>query len=166
MRKIKATLIYIIKDDEVLLGLKRKGFGAGNYNGVGGKVDSGETIEQGMLRECMEEICVKPTDYSLVGKLIYNEYMKGEPVIFETYVYLASGYIGNIETTEEIEPKWFKKDKLPFLQMFGDDEYWLPEVLNGKNVVAEFDFDEKFNILKYNVDFVNEIIVDGDVCKI
>ena len=38
MNKIETTLCLLKKDDSILLALKKRGFGEGNYNGVGGKI--------------------------------------------------------------------------------------------------------------------------------
>ena len=155
MKTIKATLLYVVKEGNVLLGKKLRGFGKGNYNGIGGKVDFGETIEQGMIREVKEEISVEPVGYELVGKILYDEFMDGEPVVFETFVYVATEYVGDIKTTDEMEPSWFDVNQLPFDKMFGDDPYWLPQVLAGEKVIAEFNFDKEFNILNYDVKIVD-----------
>ena len=39
------------KRDELLLGMKLRDFGKGYWNGFGGKVDPGETIEEAAVRE-------------------------------------------------------------------------------------------------------------------
>ena len=44
------TLAFIRDGDQLLLGMKKRGFGAGKWNGFGGKVDPGETILQGAAR--------------------------------------------------------------------------------------------------------------------
>lgn len=46
------TLAFIrdLERGELLLGLKKRGFGEGNWNGFGGKVELGETIEEGAIR--------------------------------------------------------------------------------------------------------------------
>ncbi len=45
------TLVYILKGDEILLGLKKRGFGTGKWNGFGGKVKlDEETILDGAIR--------------------------------------------------------------------------------------------------------------------
>jgi len=48
------TLLFLIKEDQILLAMKKRGFGMGRFNGVGGKIEPGETIEQAMIRECQE----------------------------------------------------------------------------------------------------------------
>ena len=44
------TLAFIRDVERLLLGMKKRGFGAGKWNGFGGKVDPGETILQGAVR--------------------------------------------------------------------------------------------------------------------
>lgn len=44
------TLVFIRTSDCILLGLKKRGFGKGKWNGFGGKVEPGETITQGAMR--------------------------------------------------------------------------------------------------------------------
>ncbi|CAN0403706.1 unnamed protein product, partial [Ectocarpus sp. 8 AP-2014] len=41
--------------NEILLGMKKRGFGEGKWNGFGGKVESGESVEEAAKRELMEE---------------------------------------------------------------------------------------------------------------
>lgn len=44
------TLVLVVQPQRVLLGMKKRGFGAGFWNGFGGKVQLGETIEQAARR--------------------------------------------------------------------------------------------------------------------
>src|SRR6267378_3523397 len=69
----KRSLVFLIDEklDEkrVLLAMKKRGFGAGLWNGAGGKPEPGETIEETAVRECREEINVTPIQLSLMGIL-------------------------------------------------------------------------------------------------
>ncbi len=56
----KYSLLFLLREDEILLVMKKRGFGSGRWNGVGGKFESGETAEQATIRECQEEIGVTP----------------------------------------------------------------------------------------------------------
>ena len=47
VKKKVLTLVYIRDDENILLGLKKRGFGTGKWNGFGGKVQAGETILEG-----------------------------------------------------------------------------------------------------------------------
>ncbi len=44
------TLVFARQPGKILLGMKKRGFGEGRWNGFGGKVEKGETIEQGARR--------------------------------------------------------------------------------------------------------------------
>jgi 8-oxo-dGTP diphosphatase/2-hydroxy-dATP diphosphatase len=56
MRKILLTLALLEKGNKILLGMKKRGFGVGRWNGFGGKVKEGEKIEEAVKRELKEEI--------------------------------------------------------------------------------------------------------------
>ena len=51
----KSTLCFCVKDDKVLLAMKKRGFGAGKWNGYGGKVQEGESPAVTAVRELKEE---------------------------------------------------------------------------------------------------------------
>ena len=63
--KIDRHLSWVLlrRGDEILMGLKKRGFGAGKLNGVGGKQEAGETIEECAVSENQKEIGVKITKY-------------------------------------------------------------------------------------------------------
>lgn len=46
----------------VLLGLKKRGFGTGKWNGFGGKVEANENIRQAAVREMKEEAGIESVD--------------------------------------------------------------------------------------------------------
>ena len=47
VKKKVLTLVHIRDEENILLGMKKRGFGVGKWNGFGGKVQPGETILQG-----------------------------------------------------------------------------------------------------------------------
>ncbi len=44
------TLLFVLRPGQVLLGMKKRGFGKGRWNGFGGKVHKGESIEEAAIR--------------------------------------------------------------------------------------------------------------------
>lgn len=151
MNKIETTLCLLRRNNEILLAIKKRGFGAGKYNGVGGKIEKNETPENAMIRETQEEIFVTPIKYEKVGLMEFDEYYKGnkENVVF--HLYLVTEWIGEPTESDEMLPKWFDINEIPYENMFADDKYWLPLVLNGKKIKAYFEFDEEWNLLSKEI---------------
>jgi len=151
MNNLTLTLLFLRKADQVLLAMKKRGFGEGRWNGVGGKLDSGETVEQALIRETQEEIGVTPTTYEKVGYIEFDEHFKGEPTIMQVHVYIATDWSGEPQETEEMKPAWFNIDSIPYGTMWPDDPYWLPQVINGKKIEAHFKLDDNDKILEHSV---------------
>ncbi len=49
--KERATLLFVVRDGQILLIHKKRGLGAGKINGPGGRLDPGETPEICAVRE-------------------------------------------------------------------------------------------------------------------
>lgn len=145
------TLLFLLNDDSVLLAMKKRGFGAGRWNGVGGKLDPGETVEQALIRECQEEIKVTPTSYQKVAEIVFHEQHEGEQKSMLVHVFTSSVWDGEPTETEEMAPKWFEKNAIPYDDMWADDPYWLSDVLAGKFLRCEFHLDENDKVSEYSV---------------
>lgn len=76
MKKLQ-TICMIYKKPKVLLGLKKRGFGAGRWNGFGGKVEEGETMEESTIRETKEEAGIEIDDLEKFG-IINFEFVNGK----------------------------------------------------------------------------------------
>ena len=147
METQQTTLIFILQNNQILLAEKKRGFGVGKINGIGGKVETGETIEQAMIRETQEEIGVTPLDYTQVASITFKIGGKDATKQIVVAVYIAKDYEGEITETEEMRPTWFNLNEIPYDRMFSSDKIWLPEILNGKKINGEIIFDKDFNTL-------------------
>lgn len=134
------TLGYLLKDDQILLAMKNRGFGAGKWNGVGGKVKIGESVTDSFIRETQEELNVTPTEFEQVAMHTFT--YPGEESSWDAYVYFVTKWTGEISESEEMSPKWFKISEIPFHDMWDDDIYWLHAALAGNKLKAHFVFDE------------------------
>lgn len=139
------TLLFLLKDDKILLAMKKRGFGVGRWNGVGGKLEGSETIEEAAIRECYEEIGVTPHNLEKVAHL--NFFFPGEAPSICTHTFVSRRWTGEPAESEEMAPKWFLHGEIPYGEMWQDDKHWLPPVIEGNKVVASFSFDEQDNLL-------------------
>ncbi|MFA6432622.1 MAG: 8-oxo-dGTP diphosphatase [Candidatus Paceibacterota bacterium] len=134
------TLCLIHEHSKVLLGMKKRGFGMGLWNGFGGKVKSDETIEEAAKREVLEECGIEALAMTEQGVLVF-EFQNGEESI-EMHIYRIDRHRGDPIETEEMRPQWFDSDKIPFKDMWSDDPYWFPLFLQGKRFKGRIRFDQ------------------------
>ena len=72
-----STLCFLVKDNQILLAMKKRGFGEGKWNGVGGKVNPGETIERNNQRQPVDRSQRQPKNLAL-GKNNRHRFGHGE----------------------------------------------------------------------------------------
>ncbi|MDD2531885.1 MAG: 8-oxo-dGTP diphosphatase, partial [Candidatus ainarchaeum sp.] len=111
MKKI-LTLALAINGNKILLGMKKRGFGVNRWNGFGGKVEHGETITQGAKREIFEECEIKANKLQKRGILTFI--FEGEEKELKVHIYIIKKFSGTPTETEEMKPKWFANNKIPF----------------------------------------------------
>jgi mutator protein MutT len=135
------SLVFLLRNDEILLAMKKRGFGEGYYNGLGGKVEPGETMEQALVRETQEEIGVTPLSWDKVAVHDFIMDADGEePWHMHVHAFVCREWEGEPVETEEMAPQWFKVSEIPYDKMWDDDIVWLPQVLRGHKVRTTFHF--------------------------
>jgi 8-oxo-dGTP diphosphatase/2-hydroxy-dATP diphosphatase len=153
-RKI-STLAIIVEGDKVLLGFKKRGFGAGKWNGFGGKVMEGESIETAARRELAEEAGISVARFEKVG--ILNFQVCNNPVIHEVHLFRGENLIGEPRESEEMRPQWFFKNDIPFSSMWPDDQHWFPLFFQKKKFKGTFIFDAKNTIQSKHLEEIMEV---------
>jgi 8-oxo-dGTP diphosphatase/2-hydroxy-dATP diphosphatase len=148
MKKI-LTLSLACRENEILLGMKKRGFGAGRWNGFGGKVEAGESIEAAAKREMLEEAGIEALNLKKLGVIDFS--WRGRDEKLEVHVFKTEKIRGEPKESDEMRPKWFKINEIPFSKMWSDDKYWLPLFLNDKKFEAAFLFDNQDQVVDYKV---------------
>ncbi len=151
------TLCLVIKGNQVLLGKKKpteknKVFGVGYYNGYGGKIKQGESLEQASVRELLEEcgIVAEPEYLEKAAELTFTFPHKPEwdQVV---HVYLVYKWEGEPKESDEMTAEWFDLDKVPYDKMWEADAHWVKQVLAGKYVTASFVYGEGNKLIKHEI---------------
>ena len=144
------TLCVVHKNNRVLLGLKKRGFGMGRWNGFGGKIENGETIEDAAKRELLEEAGIVVENLEQFGTLEFS--WEGKPEILEVHIFKARDFKGEPTESEEMKPQWFDVSEIPFDKMWPDDKYWYPLFLTDKKFNGKFLFGENDVVLEHNLE--------------
>ena len=136
--KDPATLVFVFRDDEILLINKKTGLGKGKVNGPGGKVEPGETPEAAAVRECHEELDIRVSKLEYCGEHRF-QFVDGYSI--HVLVYRTRDFEGVPTESREASPLWTRIDQIPFEKMWEDDKYWLPMVIRGERFQARWIFD-------------------------
>ncbi|MCG8571531.1 MAG: DUF429 domain-containing protein [Spirochaetes bacterium] len=145
----KFCLAIVTKDNQILLGMKKKGFGKDKWNGFGGKIEPGETEKKAALRELKEEcfLTAKKIEKTALIHFTFTNY----DFTFEVHVYRVADFSGTPAESDEMIPQWFDYSAIPYHLMWKDDRFWLPLVLAGKKITAQFHFADEETIMSYSV---------------
>ena len=138
---METTLVYVINGNKVLLKKATRGISVGKWNGLGGKIEEGETPETSARREAFEESGLT------VERLYYHGMMshyldggKEKPTV-KVHLFSTRHFSGKIKESSEGELRWFDVDKLPLGEMWEDDKYWAREAISGHSFDASFYYD-------------------------
>ncbi|MFA5889275.1 MAG: 8-oxo-dGTP diphosphatase [Candidatus Paceibacterota bacterium] len=155
------TLVYLVKRldgkiTEICLAMKKRSFGINRWNGSGGKLEEGETLEVGAKREVSEEIGVEIGQTKKVAELSF--YFPHKPEWNQTvHVYFCEDWDGEPTESEEMRPQWFSIDELPYDSMWSSDPFWLPDVLDGKLIKAKMIFGEGDVVQEKEINIVDKL---------
>lgn len=137
------TLCLLQREGEVCLGMKKRGFGEGKWNGFGGKVAEGESIEAAAIRELAEEagVSVEEEHLERIGEIDFH-FLDKPDWDQRMHVFAIRTWEGEPTESEEMLPRWYTHEGIPYDDMWIDDKHWLPHALAGKKLKAEFAFNK------------------------
>ena len=136
--EVPATLVFVIRDGEILLIDKKTGLGKGKVNGPGGKVEKGESPEACAIRECSEELGITVSNLQYCGQ---HRFQFVDGLTIHVWVYKTTDFEGVPTESIEARPLWVSLDEIPYDQMWEDDGIWLPMLLRGERFQGRWIFD-------------------------
>jgi len=137
---LQTTHVFLFNGkNQVLLGMKKRGFGEGKWNGFGGKNKGDETIIETALRELHEEAWILLTPNQVQKAGILHFYWQEKSEWDQDCHIFWWNYDWPFEETDEMKPQWWDFDKIPYEQMWEDDNIRFPKLL-----AKEFPMDINF----------------------
>lgn len=146
------SLGFIVQDGRILLGKRKVSWGRGLYNGFGGKVNPGESFENSLKREFLEESGIEVTEYEKKGILFIRDDLKQTTT--ELHIFEVLGYSGKAVETKEMLPEWLPLDKIPLDRLMIGTDLWLEHFLNKRTFIGSIEA-KSGKILYDNIKIVN-----------
>jgi len=120
------TLCYIENNNRYLMlhRIKKKNdIHEGLWVGLGGKFEAGESPEDCVVREVLEESGLQIQNPKLRGILTFPSGFDEDD--WYVFLFTATEFTGELKPCEEGELSWVKKDELDKLPMYEGDRYFL-----------------------------------------
>ncbi len=138
------VVVFLVKGGKVLLGQRqRSSLGHMLWAGIGGKVEAGESIKEAAVREIKEEIGVNVNIKDLKERgEVFFEFPNKPKWSQKVTIFVTNKWQGELRETEEIKPAWFSISEMPFDNMWADNKFWVPLILEGKIIKAHFVYDK------------------------
>ena len=122
-----ATLCYVRQDGKTLMihrVKKQADMHKGKWNGLGGKLEPGETPEECARREIREESGLDVEQLTLKGFLTFPQFSAGED--WYAFVFTAQGVKGSLIESPEGDLAWIDDQCLLELELWEGDRYFIP----------------------------------------
>lgn len=137
------TLCFLFKDNQILLAMKKRGFGANRWNGFGGKPEGKDrTIEDTAIRELGEESGGLRVKLEAIKKVSEIEFFFTQKPEWDqcVHTFFVHEWEGEPQETEEMRPQWFDLGTIPYGEMWPEDKLWLPRVILGEKIKGKIYF--------------------------
>ena len=147
-----ATLCYVRKGGKTLMlhrVKKREDVHEGKWNGLGGKFEQGESPEDCVKREILEEAGLKIRNPRLKGVLTFPDFAKEED--WYVFVFTASRFTGRLLDSDEGNLAWIKDGDLLKLNLWEGDRVFLPLLKRRGHFSGKFHY-KNGRLSKYSVE--------------
>jgi 8-oxo-dGTP pyrophosphatase MutT (NUDIX family) len=142
-------ICYPVVGGRILLGMKKRGFGVGRWNGFGGKLEPGEDLMAATRRELVEEAGITVVNLDIRGLLLAKD--EDGSLLRHVQLMVSDRFLGTPQESEEMRPQWFGLDELPFESMWPNDNVWMPRLLAGERLLVVCCFDQAGEMVRIDV---------------
>ena len=139
---LRMTLCEIVKGKRLLLKKASRGISRGKWNGLGGKIEGGESEKESAMREVEEESGLRAKRLERRGTIYFSKGSRGNKM-GRISLFICESFSGALMGGGKGELKWFDAENLPYDRMWDDDRYWMPLFMRGYAFEAEFIYDKR-----------------------
>lgn len=135
-----ATLCYVKKDGQTLMIHRVKKVNdihEGKWNGLGGKLEPGESPEQCVIREVAEEAGLHIQSPRYHGLLVFAGF-KGDD--WYVWVFTANRFAGELTDSSEGNLRWVADSAITSLPLWPSDHIFLPWLTGERIFSARFQY--------------------------
>lgn len=139
------TLCFITKGKEVLLLLREKEPNKGKWNGVGGKIENRETLEESCIREVYEETGLRIEKPIFKGVLSFNG-------VSGIALFVCNHFNGEIRHSSEGVLQWKQLNWITKSDEVVDNiRYFIRDVidLNSEPKIYDFSYSQNGELLRF-----------------
>jgi 8-oxo-dGTP diphosphatase len=123
---------------------------AGKWNGLGGKLEPGETPEECAIREIWEEAGLRVINPKLRGIITFPGFSNDED--WYTFIFVVDDFQGVLIDSPEGDLKWIPEEQLLDLTLWEGDRIFIPWLDTTAIFSAKFVYKEG-NLLDHSVIF-------------
>lgn len=142
LENVTHTLAFLFSKEDINLAMKKRGFGEGKWNGLGGKIEKKEESIDCIAREVKDESTLIIPKHLFKHLGFIDFYFDDKPEFNQRVdIYRVDDFPGEPKETEEmtkLQP--FKIEEIPYKEMWVGDDKWLPYVINNKFLLGEMHF--------------------------
>jgi 8-oxo-dGTP diphosphatase len=150
---INSTLCYLRNSDKTLMLYRNKkdfDIHEGKWNGLGGKIEPGESPDECIIREVKEESGYDIFKPALKGFITFPKFDKINDWL--VFIYICEEYKGEMIESNEGTLKWVKNNELLNLNLWEGDKVFMPWLDNNKFFSAKFIY-KNSSFKDYSVNF-------------
>ena len=138
-----ATLCYVMDEDKTLMlyrNKKENDYHEGKWNGLGGKLEQGETPEECAIREVYEESGLKVSDPEMKGLITFPMFDGVDD--WYVWVFVFRKFKGQQIDSPEGTLDWIQNNKLTELNLWEGDKIFIPWLFNDKCFSSKFIYED------------------------
>jgi len=150
-----ATLCYVIDEEKnttlMLHRVKKENdYHEGKWNGLGGKLEQGESPEDCVIREIKEEAGLTIKSPKMHGFITFPLFDKVDD--WYVFIFSAKNFEGKLIDSPEGNLEWIPNDKLTELNLWDGDKIFLEWLFQDRFFSAKFNY-KNGKYLNHEVNF-------------